>query len=226
YTTPGSVVYGFEEFGAGEKSVGYGSPSGNGWYEKSINATGLPEGYNFITVRAFRHRADGGPAVYSDFKKVVYLDRVPPPAAVVSFAPQVAIPSNVNNRDMIVHSVDGTANSMHYFLDLPSTTSNSTILGMVGAGSQATYYDHDFLRTYSGVTKGNHVVTVVTYEPTGNFNIQRFPGLLTQTSIGLGFGDMNSSGAYTTTDIRCSGACSNNSVEDVLYSQNTKFRAA
>jgi hypothetical protein len=97
---------------------------------------------------------------------------------------------------------------------------------MVGAGSQATYYDHDFLRTYSGVSNGNHVVTVVTYEPTGNYNIQRFPGLLTQTTIGLGFGDMNSSGSYTTTDIRCSGACSNNSVEDVLYSQNAKFRAA
>ncbi len=40
---------------------------------------------------------------------------------------------------------------------------------------------------------------------------------------------MNSSGAYTTSDIRCtsgSGACGNNSVEDVLYSQNAKFRAA
>src|SRR4029078_7117267 len=115
YTTPNSVVYGYEEFSAGNKSPGYGSPTGNGWYQQSINATNLPEGYNFITVRAFRHRSDGGPAVYSDFKSVVCLDRVPPPAAVVSFAPQVAIPSNVNNRDMIVHSVDGTANSMHSF---------------------------------------------------------------------------------------------------------------
>ena len=57
YTTPGSVVYGFEEFGAGDKSPGYGSATGNGWYQKSINATNLPEGYNFITVRAFRHRS-------------------------------------------------------------------------------------------------------------------------------------------------------------------------
>ena len=38
---------------------------------------------------------------------------------------------------------------------------------------------------------------------------------------------MNSSGAFTTGDIRCTtAACGNNSVEDVLYSQNTKFRAA
>jgi alpha-amylase len=226
YTTPGSVVYGFEEFSASEKSPGFSNANGNGWYEKSINATGLPEGYNFITVRAFRHRGDGGPAVFSDFKEVVYLDRVAPPAAVVSFAPQVAIPSNPNNRDMIVRSVDGTANSMHFLVDQPANLTNSQILALVSGSNQATYYDHDFLRTYNGVTSGNHVVTVVTYEPTGNFNIQRFPGLLTQTNIGLGFGDMNASGAYTTSDIRCSGACGNNSVEDVLYSQNNKFRAA
>jgi hypothetical protein len=72
-------------------------------------------------------------------------------------------------------------------------------------------------------------VTVVTYEPTGNYNIQRFAGQFTDTNIGLGFGDLNSSGAYTTADIRCavgSGACGNNSAEDILYSQNTKFRAA
>lgn len=230
YTTPGSVVYGFEEFSAGNKSPGYGSATGNGWYQEAINATNLPEGYNFITVRAFRHRSDGGPAVFSDFKQVVYLDRVAPPAAVVSFAPQASNPSNPNNRDLIVKSVDDTANNMHFFLDLPATTTNAQILGMVGSNSQATYYDRDsFYHTYNGVAYGNHVVTVVSYEPDGNYNIQRFPGQLTQTNLGLGFGDMNSSNSYTTSDIRCttgSGACGNGSVEDVLYSQNTKFKAA
>jgi hypothetical protein len=97
---------------------------------------------------------------------------------------------------------------------------------MVSGANQATDYGHDFFRSYNGVSNGNHVVTVITYEPTGNFSIKRIPGLLTQTTIGLGFGDMNASGSYTTTDIRCSGPCSNNSVEDVLYSQNNKFRAA
>lgn len=229
YTTPGSAVYGFEEFSASDKSPGFGSGSGNGWYQQSINATNLPEGYNFITVRAFRHRSDGGPAVFSDFKKVVYLDRLPPPAELVSFAPQASNPTNQNNRDMIVRSVDGTANNMHFLIDQPANLSNSALLAMVSGSNQATQYDHEFLRTSSGVTNGNHVVTVITYEPTGNFSIKRIPGLLTQTSIGLGFGDMNSSSSFTTTDIRCAsgtGACGNNSVEDVLYSQNNKFRAA
>ena len=51
---------------------------------------------------------------------------------------------------------------------------------------------------------GNHVATVVTYEPTGNYNIQRFAGLFTQTNNrGRGFGDMNFSSAYVVGDIRC-----------------------
>jgi glycosidase len=225
-----SAVYGFEEFSPGDKSAGFGSPSGNGWYQQSINATSLPEGYNYITVRAFRHRSDGGPAVFSDFKKVVYLDRVKPPAAVVSFNPSTLNPG-ANNRDLVVRSVDETANNMHFFMDLPATASEATILGLVGGGTgQATAYDRDsFIRAMTALQSGNHVATVVTYEPTGNYNIQRFPGLFAQTSLGLGFGDMNSTNSYTTTDIRCSsgsGACGNNSVEDVLYSQNAKFRAA
>ena len=56
YTTPGSVVYGFEEFSPGGKTPGFGSPTGDGFYQEMIDATSLPEGYNFITVRAFRHR--------------------------------------------------------------------------------------------------------------------------------------------------------------------------
>ena len=228
FTNPSdNVVYGFEQFNDSDKSAGYGSSSGNGWYQQSINATNLPEGYNFITVRAFRHRSDGGPAVFSDFKKVVYLDRVKPPAAVVSFNPSTLNPGT-NNRDLVVRSVDETANNMHFFMDLPATASEATILGLVGGGTgQATAYDRDsFIRAMTALQSGNHVATVVTYEPTGNYNIQAFPGLFAQTSLGLGFGDMNSTNSYTTTDIRCSsgsGACGNNSVEDVLYSQNAKF---
>jgi alpha-amylase len=223
YTTPGSVVYGFEEFSAGNKSPGYGSATGNGWYQEAINATNLPEGYNFITVRAFRHGVDGGPAVFSDFKKVVYLDRVPPPAAVVSFAPYASNPTDPNNRDLIVKSVDATANNMHFFIDLPANLTNSQILAMIGSGSQADSYDRDEWKRGYGVNYGNHVATVVTYEPTGNFNIQRFPGLFTATnSHGAGFGDMNFSNTYVAGDIRTNVG----SVEDVLYSQNAKYSSA
>jgi alpha-amylase len=236
-TTLTSTGYGFENFTTTNSpgfvwSNGANVGTGYGTYAQAIDATQLSEGRHYITVRAYRHRnsgtgGDGGPAVFTDFKRTIYVDRLPPNSAVTSFAPYASDPNNPNNRDLIVRSVDGTANNVHFLLDLPANLTNSQILAMLSGSTQGNYYDRDgFYRGYNGVTDGNHVVTVVSYEPTGNLNVQRFSGWYTDTNIGLGFGDMNSSGLYTTSDIRCSGACSNNSVEDVLYSQNNKFRAA
>jgi hypothetical protein len=60
YTTPGTVAYGFENFTT-VNSPGYGSANGNGQYIQTIDATKLSDGLHYITVRAFRHRSDGGP---------------------------------------------------------------------------------------------------------------------------------------------------------------------
>jgi glycosidase len=242
-TTLGSAAYGFENFTTTNSpgyvwSGGANVGTGSGTFVQTIDTTQLSEGRHYITVRAFRHRnattgGDGGPAVFTDFKRTIYVDRLPPEAAVVSFAPYASDPNNPNNRDLIVRSVDGTANAVYVVRDLPATWTNAQILAGINlnpSAYQLSYYDRDaFVRGYSGLSNGNHVLTVVTYEPTGNYSIQRIPGQLTVTTIGKGFGDMNVSGSYTTTDIRCStgsGACGNNSVEDVLYSQNTKFSAA
>src|SRR4030095_14546866 len=98
------------------------------------------------------------------------------------------------------------------------------ILQMVAAGNAASYYDRDeFVMGFNGVTKGNHVATIVSYEPTGNFNVQRTPGLFTNTNVGAGFGDMNANGIIQAVDIL--GTPGTNTVEDILYSQNSKFRA-
>ena len=67
------------------------------------------------------------------------------------------------------------------------------------------------------------MATIVTYEATGNYNIQRFVGLFTQTNNkGRGFGDMNFSNSYVVGDILTNVG----SVEDVLYSQNSKYSSA
>jgi alpha-amylase len=229
HTTPGSVVYGFEEF-TGTKSPGYFN-NGVGVYEQQIDATQLHEGRHYVTIRAFRHR-DSGPAVFSDFKRTVYVDRLPAVSTVASFDPYSSNPNNPNNRDLIVRSVDGTADNVHIYLDLPANVSNAQIFQMTQLGqNDAAQIDRDLFvfgfdqgtTPFGGVTTGNHVVTVVTFEPTGRYNIQRFAGLLTNTNIGAGFGDLNHSGTYTVSDILGTG---NNSAEDILYSQNGKFRAS
>jgi hypothetical protein len=167
--------------------------------------------------------------VFTDFKRTIYVDRVPPEAAIVSFDPYASAPLNPNNRDLIVESTDHTANNMHIFLDLPAGLTNAQVLAMaLGGQNDASEYDRDqWVKGFTNVTTGNHVTTVVTFEPTFNgsqgFNVQRFAGMFTDTNIGAGFGDLNSSGTFTTSDIVGIG---NNSAEDILYSQNSKFRAA
>jgi glycosidase len=232
-TTLTSAAYGFEDFTTTYSpgyvwSGGANIGTGNGIYVQSIDATQLSEGRHYITVRAFRHRnsatgGDGGPAVFENFKRAIYIDRLPPEAAAVSFAPFASAPNDPNNRDLIVRSVDQTADSMHFLLDLPARLTDAQILALVNAGNRAGYYDRDqFIRGF-GVNFGNHVATVVTYEPTGNYSIRRFTGLFAQTNNrGRGFGDMNFSNSYMVGDILANIG----SVEDVLYSQNTKFNPA
>jgi glycosidase len=225
-TNPADVAYGFEQF-TDTNLPGY-SNGGVGLYEQQIDATQLAEGTHNVTVRAFRHRSSG-PAVYSDFKRTVYVDRLPPEAAVVSFEPYASAPGNPNNRDLIVRSTDQTADNMHIFLDLPAALTDQQVLAIaLGGENDAGEYDRDqWIYGFNGVSTGNHVTTVVTFEPTFDgvhgFNVQRFAGLFTDTNIGAGFGDMNGSGTFTVSDIRGIG---NNSVEDVLLSDNQKFHAA
>lgn len=231
-TIPGSVAYGFEEF-VDVNTPGYiydggaNIGTGSGTYEQTIDATQLSEGRHYITVRAFRHRdaatgGDGGPAVFSDFKRAVYIDRLPPESEVVSFEPFASSPGNPNNRDLILGSVDKTADNMHVLLDLPASLTDSQVMQMIGSGSSTSYYDRDErIRGYFDVETGNHVVTIVSFEPTGNSNVQRFAGVFTDTNIGLGFGDVTGDGFLRPDDIFGIGSFS-----QFLFSQDTEFHAA
>lgn len=235
---PGDISYGFEGFtdtrtpGYIDNGMGGNSGTGTGLYIQNIDATQLAEGRHYITVRAYRYRNVSGTPVFTDFRRTIYVDRLPPEAAIVSFDPYASNPNNPNNRDLIVRSVDGTADNMHMYLDLPANVTNAQIFQMTQMGqNDAGNYDRDSFvfgfdnttTTFAGVTTGNHVATVVTFEPTGNYNIQRFAGLFTDTNLGAGFGDLDYNGTFTVSDIR---GTNNDSVEDVLYSQNNKFRAA
>lgn len=236
HTTPGSVVYGFEEFtdvrspGYVDNGSGVNAGTGSGLYSQTIDASALSEGRHYVTVRAFRHRnaatnGDGGPAVFTDFTRTIYVDRLAPEAAVVSFAPFASSPGTLQNRDLIVRSADGTADNMHFFLDLPANMTDAQIMQMVqnGQGDAGDYDRDSFISGFFGVRTGNHVATVVTFEPTGRSNIQRFAGMFTETGVGAGFGDMNGNGVYAVSDLL---GVSNGSFEQVLYSQNNLFNAA
>ncbi|MBW3598965.1 MAG: DUF1304 family protein [Planctomycetes bacterium] len=79
FRKPGSVTYGFERFrDKSSPRIGTGGingPRGDGEFVQTIDATKLENGVHFLEVRAFRHRTDGGPAIYSSFKKVLLVER-------------------------------------------------------------------------------------------------------------------------------------------------------
>jgi hypothetical protein len=233
HVTPNSVSYGFEEF-TGINQPGFFDPTGNGVYQQSIDASQLPEGMHYVHARAFRHRnpnttaggdpstaGDGGPAVFTDFRQGVYVDRLPPQSEVVSFDPFSQFQSQ---RDLVAHSVDGTADSMHIFLNLPAARTDAEILAAVNAGQgQAGRVDTNlFVYGFNLVPSGNNVVTLVTFEITGNYSIQRLPGLFVTTERGLGIGDLDFDNQYTPFDM----GPGIGSFEDVLNSLNAKFNPA
>src|SRR5262245_55066050 len=216
FTNPGGVAYGFENFLTAH-NPGFGSADGNGHYAQTIDATGLAEGMHFITARAFRHRADGGPAVFSDFRSSIYVDRLPAVSAIDSFGPMVA---GLNeNRRAVVRSVDMTADNIHVFLDLPASLTDDQVLSLVGGASQGTRIDRDlWSKDFNGLASGNHVLTTVSYEITGRASVQRFPGQLTSTIFGAGLGDLDFDGDYDAADVSL--------FRNVLESNDTQFNPA
>jgi len=225
FTVPGDVAYGFEDFTDtrvpgyiwnGAANVGTGS----GTYSQTIDATQLSEGRHFITVRSFRHRdastgGDGGPAVFSDFKRVVYIDRVAPESEIVSFDPFGGSPEDL---DLVVGSVDNTADEVHVLMNVGAAKTDAEILAMVGQGNTASATGGgQFKFGVNNVVVGNHAATIVMIEPTGSFTVRRFVGLSPATGFGAGFGDTDHNGFIGPSDML--------GFETVLNSQNQTFEA-
>ena len=226
FDQPGSVVYGFEQFNTvsdpGYKSDGSGS--GFGDYQQVIDTSALSEGEHFLTARVFRHRSDGGPAVFDELKKVIYVDRLDPLAGVSELKAVNAAGSG--DHDIIFESLDSTASTMNAFVNLPAALSDQEVLDLAFADQgQAEQVDVGlFKRYFAGLPEGNNVFTVVTVEPTGRYNVQRFAGQILGPGEGrgAGFGDLNHNGLLQPDDI----AFTDHSFERVYYSQNTEFNPA
>jgi len=141
-------------------------------FVQRIDATRLEEGMHFLTVRAYRHRTDGGPAVFSEFRKAIYIDRVPPVSAFDSFHP---LHSAVDEVDVWIRSVDGTADLVHVFADLPANVDDAQVLAMVTEGKgRCDHIDRGlFKATLRGLASGTHTLTTVTIEPTGTDSVAR-----------------------------------------------------
>ncbi|MEM6687881.1 MAG: GEVED domain-containing protein, partial [Planctomycetota bacterium] len=196
--TPGSPAYGFEQFFSKSSPL---TSDGDGEFRQVINASELSEGIHYLDARAFRRRIDGGPAVFSDFRETIYVDRLKPISDLATFLPyEIGINEN---RDLIIESLDKTAETVHVFLNLPASLSDTEVIDQIGQSNQARQIDRDqFIYGFQGLQHGNHVATVVTTERTGNTNVQRIPGLFTSTIFGAGLGDLDFDGDKDADDLQ------------------------
>jgi alpha-amylase len=220
-TTPGDVSYGYQNFAT--SSPGYYNANGNGSYSQTINTSQLGQGYHYIEVISFRHNSDPtAPPVYSDWYETVYVDTAPANSTVLSF--NAASATDTTDRTLSLESVDGLANNMHVFLDLPFSDTDAQVLAQIGSGNQPASEDVNLWQeSYSSVKSGNHSVTLVSYKPDGSYSIQRFsssqlPLLSVNTGNWAGPGDMNSDGTYSSSDIL--------QFQTALQAGNTTFTAA
>jgi hypothetical protein len=154
--------------------------------------------------------------VFTDFRQAIYIDRHRPTSQIVSFVP--IVPGVNENRRLTVQT-DSTVNEVHVFFDLPAGLTDAQVLSMVNNTNRANQIDRN-LFTYDlhGLTSGNHVATVVTFEISGNSDVQRFPGLYTSTIFGAGLGDLDFNGRIDASDVNLFG--------QVLGSDNGQFNPA
>jgi hypothetical protein len=117
-----------------------------------------------------------------------------------------------------------TANNVHVFMNLPTNVTDAQIMQMVQNGQGGTdQIDRDIFKTgFFGVPNGNNVFTIVTFEITGNNNIQRVTGITPGNTRGAGLGDLDHNGQVSQGDI----AGTSYGFETVLYSRNDLFNPA
>jgi alpha-amylase len=212
HTTPNKPSYGFEQFGTtsspliGKNQWGQpdlSAPRGNGLFQQNINSAQLGEGYHYITARAYRHRTDNGPEVFSEWKKVIYIDRLKPVSGVDSNKTVIRDGTEYRqDRDFFFKSLDKTADNMHVFWNLPGSLTDQQIKGLASGDNRAEYWDRDVFKKYfGGMQAGNHVFTILTFEITGNWNVQRIAGINIDSPIGRGLGDANFDQQYEGNDL-------------------------
>lgn len=169
----------YQLFAAASPSFG----GGTGVYSVPVNVAALAEGPHFIEALAFLHRSPGGlPPLFQTFRKVIYVDRVPPPI-------ELLFPTQTGNGDIqssdfevVLVCPDATADSVHVLPDFTGTDAEA--LAAVGAANRAARVDRrEFRFTWRGIAPGLHSLTVVTFEPTGHSSVARFSGIDAQIAL-------------------------------------------
>ena len=179
FKTPGQTEYGFERFVTKRdpliRNHDVNGPRGDGEFRQVINAAKLGEGPHFLTVRVYRHQGAGSPAVFAEFRKVLYVDRTPPESVLESF--RRVTPAG--NAEVVIRSADFTADSVHVFANLPAATGDVQVLADARQGkARLDRIDRALFRGTVPVQQQGNTLTIVTFEASGTAAIMRVNAVL------------------------------------------------
>ncbi|MCB2153400.1 hypothetical protein KQI84_00815 [bacterium] len=186
--TSDNILRGYEDFdNASPRASG-----GTGTFTQAVDLDreGIIEGLNYVSAVAFLPRPSWAPTTYRTVRKVIYVDRVPPPMGLM-YPPNPTGMHDIEEGayEFVFKSEDQTANSVHVFLDLPPGEEP-----VLDAGNKASWWDRDVFRfAFSDLPNGQHTITVFAFEETGNRS-------RTTWTIGIGAqkaGDEDYSGRVT-----------------------------
>ncbi|MCA9311547.1 MAG: hypothetical protein KDA21_10105, partial [Phycisphaerales bacterium] len=183
---------GFEGFNDVHQPI-YGTANATGLYRQTIDATNLPEGYNYISTIAFRHRTSGDP-LYRDFRKVIYLDRQGPD---MTLTPPT-FECGEGSATLRLTNGDGTATAVHVFVDLPM---GSPIPPLTTANKAFEFGRREFLWSVSGLSTGTHSITVVALEVPGLTEVNRSETRIEFAVGAANLGDINLDGELNAEDV-------------------------
>lgn len=165
--TTGAMA-GYEQFLTTNQPL-YGSGSAQGLYRQTIDATRLPEGYNYLSVAVFRHRDASEDPLFRELREVVYIDRVGPEVELIDAGAVVTS----STHQFRVRPLDRTANRVHLLWDVPDGQDPLSLIDVFNLASKHDRFE--WRKTLVGLTHGHHTLTIVAFEPSGNTSITNAP---------------------------------------------------
>ncbi len=150
------VFGGYERFATTYLPL-FGSANNIGQYVQAIDATLLSEGYHYLTVAGLRHRTAGSP-LFREWRKVIYVDRLPP--AVLLDNPTEVVTST--SHEFTMRALDRTTKRIHLLLDLPAGQDPIAAADVFNAAAPRDRFEWRMI--LAGLTHGWHKLTLVAFE--------------------------------------------------------------
>ncbi|MEM1329592.1 MAG: GC-type dockerin domain-anchored protein [Planctomycetota bacterium] len=159
---PASTDYlgGFEFFETLNQPL-FGSGNANGQYVQTIDSDDLSEGYNYLTVRVFRHRTGTADPLFRELREVIYLDRECPAVELVGGDQTF----DDDAGEIQITALDRTTDQLHVIVNLPQGQDPIAAASPVNRVPPLDRFD--YRRTLTGLNPGENRVTVVAFEESG-----------------------------------------------------------